>query len=161
MAHHITERAFPVGSSYHPACRRQGTQETHHLYAQIKRAESVRYNDLEYIEERRRWAEAVLQGPGNMNAFVYLDEAGFNLHIIRNFGRASRGRRAIQKVLYNRGPNYSLIVALDMTGILAIHFRQGAFNQEALTRLATLFPEIEDDAAPLSWTTCRFTRRIW
>jgi len=80
-----------------------------------------------------------------MNEFVYIDEAGFNLHITRNFGRAPRGRRAIQSVPYNRGPNYSLIVALDKTGILASHFRQGAFNQETLTQFlqAMLFPAIE------------------
>ena len=61
-----------------------------------------------------------------MNHFVYIDEAGFNLHITRKYGRAPRGRRAFQRVPYNRGPNMSLVVAVDKTGVLAHQFKRGA-----------------------------------
>ena len=96
------------------------------------RAESERYNDPECIEARQQWAENVLHGPGNMGHFVYVDEAGFDLNITRRYGRAPRGRRAFQRVPYNRGPNMSLVVAVDKTGILASHFKRDAYNQETL-----------------------------
>ncbi|KAF9323522.1 hypothetical protein BG006_001364, partial [Podila minutissima] len=54
-----------------------------------------------------------------MKHFVYIDEAGFNLHITRKYGRAPQGRRAFQRVPYNRGPNMSLVITVDKTGILA------------------------------------------
>lgn len=112
----------------------------------LMRIESERYNDPEYIEERQRWAQNVLHGPGDMSHFVYIDEAGFNLHISRKYGRAPQGRRAFLRVPYNRGPNFSLIAALDSTGILASHFKLCAYNQETLIQLlqTKLFPAINE-----------------
>lgn len=108
------------------------------------RVESERYNEPERIEARRQWAENVLIGPGNMDHFVYIDEAGFNLRITRRYGRAPRGRRAVQRVPYNRGPTMSLVVAVDKTGILAHHFRRGAYNQETFTEFLKdqVFPNL-------------------
>lgn len=111
----------------------------------LMRVESERYNDPEYIMGRQEWARQVNSGPGNMNHFIYIDEAGFNLHITRKYGRAPRGRRAFQSVPYNRGPNFSLIVAVDKTGIVAFNFKQAAYNQATFTEFLQekLFPEID------------------
>ncbi|KAI9241337.1 MAG: hypothetical protein BYD32DRAFT_457998 [Podila humilis] len=97
-------------------------------------AEPECYNNPEYINGRRQWAQQVLNGPGNMNHFVYIDEAGFNLHITCKYGCAPRGRRAFQVVPYNHGPNQSLVIAIDSTGILAWHFKPRAYSQVTFTK---------------------------
>ncbi|KAG0045083.1 hypothetical protein BGZ89_005771, partial [Linnemannia elongata] len=61
----------------------------------LMRVELGRYNDPEHIEGRRQWAENVLHGPRNMNHFVYIDEANFNLHITRKFYKTQKVQDAI------------------------------------------------------------------
>lgn len=120
--------------------------------------EPERYKDPERIEGRRQWAENVLHGPGNMNHFVYIDEAGFNLHITRKYGRAPRGRRAFQRVPYTRGPNMSLVIAVDKTGILAYHFKRGAYNQDSSIKFLEdkLFPRFDDRHRILLMDSAKF-----
>jgi len=130
----------------------------------LMRVEPERYNDPERIEGRRQWAENVLHGPGNMNNFVYIDEAGFNLHITRKYGRAPRGRCAFQRVPYNRGPNMSLVVAVDKTGILAHIFKRGAYNQESFAEFLEdqLFPRLDGRRRILLMDNAKFhkTQRV-
>jgi hypothetical protein len=99
-----------------------------------------------------------------MNTFVYIDEAGFNLHITRKYGRAPRGRRAYQRVPYNRDPNMSLVIAVDKTGILAYHFKRGAYNQDSYTEFLkdNLFPQLGGRRRILLMDNARFhkTRKV-
>jgi transposase len=130
----------------------------------LMRAETERYNDPEHTEARQQWAENVLQGPGNMNRFIFIDEAGFNLHITRRYGRAPRGRHAIQRVPYNHGLNMSLVIAIDQTGVLAYHFKLGAFNQESFTEFLEnqLFPRLDGRHRVLLLDNAKFhkTQRV-
>ncbi|OAQ28966.1 hypothetical protein K457DRAFT_75426, partial [Linnemannia elongata AG-77] len=111
-----------------------------------------------------KWTENVLLGPGNMNHFVYIDEASLNMRITRKYGCAPLGRRAFQRVPYNRGPNMSSVVAVDQTGILAHHFKRGAYNQETFTKFLEdqVFPSPEPRHRILLMDNAKFhkTQRV-
>ncbi|KAF9134560.1 hypothetical protein BGW39_006653 [Mortierella sp. 14UC] len=47
------------------------------------------------------------------------NESGLNLHIRQMYGRAPRGARPIKPVRMQKGPDLSLLVALDSTGLIA------------------------------------------
>jgi hypothetical protein len=59
------------------------------------RVESERYNDQPHVYERQQWARQVMATASTMNSFVFIDEAGFNLHIHRKYGKAAKGKRTI------------------------------------------------------------------
>jgi transposase len=50
---------------------------------------------------------------------VFIDEAGVHQGMVRLFGRAYRGQRAVDAVPRNRGTNVSLIGALSLDGLVA------------------------------------------
>ena len=50
---------------------------------------------------------------------VFIDEAGVHLGMVRLFGRAFRGQRAVDAVPRHRGTNVSLIGALTLDGLVA------------------------------------------
>lgn len=112
----------------------------------LMRAKLEHYNDQPHVDEWQQWAQQVMATAGNMNSFVFIDEAGFNLHIHHKYGRAARGRHAIQRVPYNCGPNMSLLVAIDHTGILTYNFKHSAYNQESFTEFLQdkLFPILQE-----------------
>ncbi|SPO20915.1 uncharacterized protein UTRI_00392 [Ustilago trichophora] len=105
-----------------------------------------RHNSPETIAARREWV-AAYRGQGlSLNDAVFLDEAGFHLQQTRKVGRAPVGQRAIQQNRpYNRGPNLSLLVAVDHNGIQAHHIKTGAWNADALLDffLAYVLPKFE------------------
>jgi len=59
---------------------------------------------------------------------VFVDEAGFNLHMIRRFGRAPRGRRPVRIRPTAKGKNLSVVVAASREGIIASEVKLGAYN---------------------------------
>lgn len=109
---------------------------------ELMRAEPEGYNEPERIEGRLQWAQNIGDGPGNRRHFVYIDEAGFNLHITRRYGRVPQGGRTVQRVPCKHGPHISLVVAVDETGILACQFKRGVHNQETFSEFLEyqLFP---------------------
>jgi transposase len=80
----------------------------------------------------------------NLMDSVFIDEAGFNLHLTRRFGRARRGERAVRVRPTQRGRNVSVVVAVGREGIIASEVRLGAFNTDRFnTFLAdTLLPNL-------------------
>ena len=62
---------------------------------------------------------------------VYIDEAGFNLHLTRRRGRSRIGERATIETVNSRGGNISICAAISPTlGVLHYKIRLGAFNSE-------------------------------
>jgi transposase len=96
----------------------------------LPRQEPADYNSPERIQHRQAWTQEFLEMGGSMMEAVYIDEAGFNLHLARRFGRSRRGRRAVQVRPTQRGRNISLVVAIGMEGVIAAQVRLGAFNTE-------------------------------
>ena len=53
---------------------------------------------------------------------VFIDEAGFNMHIRRNFSRSKRGMPAKAVIPANRGITVSIIDAICEKGVIDLHF---------------------------------------
>jgi len=62
---------------------------------------------------------------------IYIDEAGFNLHLIRRRGRSRIGQRATVETVNSRGGNISICAAISPTlGVMHYKVRLGAFNSD-------------------------------
>ena len=63
---------------------------------------------------------------------VYIDESGFNIHLMRTRGRAPAGTRAVRTVCGSRGRNISFITAISNQypdGIIYHEVVEGGVNQ--------------------------------
>jgi transposase len=81
------------------------------------------------ILARNVFSRDMLQNPpNNRRNLIYLDEAGFNLHLRRRQGRAMRGSRALLTVPNSRGRNISVAAAMSEDGFLHHKVRLGAYN---------------------------------
>jgi transposase len=99
----------------------------------LLRSEPEDFNSGRRIQERMDWAREFLEMGRSMMDAVYVDEAGFNLHLTRRFGRAPRGRRATKVRPTQRGKNMSVAIAVSREGILAHDVRLGAYNSVSFT----------------------------
>ncbi len=59
---------------------------------------------------------------------IFLDESGINLALTRLYARAPRGERAVGSVPQSYGQNYTVLAALDRSGIRAAMLVAGAAN---------------------------------
>jgi hypothetical protein len=55
---------------------------------------------------------------------VFIDEASFNIHLRRNFGRSKRGQPAKAKVPSNRGISISILGAICEKGVIDLTLRR-------------------------------------
>ena len=69
----------------------------------------------------------------DVNHQVLIDEAGVNLGLVRSYGRAPSGCRAVGDKPVNPGPNISLVGALGIDGVRAIMMVEGAVNGPLFT----------------------------
>lgn len=65
-----------------------------------------------------------------MNDLVALDEAGSNIAMTRQFGRAPRGERAPGRKPFRWGPNITMLAALFPTGLKAMMTVEGGTTAE-------------------------------
>ena len=94
----------------------------------LLRYEPEDYNSPERIRARLEWTQHFIDIGGSMMEVVYMDEAGFNLHSTRRFGRAERGKRAAVVRPTQKGRNVSMVVAVAREGIVASEIKLGAYN---------------------------------
>ncbi|SPO22464.1 uncharacterized protein UTRI_01142 [Ustilago trichophora] len=97
--------------------------------------EEIRHHlqDPEVITAQQAWVWPFRTSGHTLDDAVFLDEAGFHLQQTRKVGRARVGERATQcNRPYNRGPNMSLLVAIDCNGIQARRVKTGAWNSASL-----------------------------
>ena len=81
--------------------------------------------------------EYVRQSIRNSNErTIFLDEAGFNLHLRRHRGRNVIGKRATTSLPSSRGGNISVMIALSQNGILHHHVQLGSYNAEKLLQFS-------------------------
>lgn len=64
------------------------------------------------VQQRADWAQANLVRSADLSEAVFIDEAGFNLHLRRRRGRAAVGKRAAAVEPTERGRNLTLVVAI-------------------------------------------------
>jgi transposase len=67
----------------------------------------------------------------NRQSLVFVDEAGFNLHIKRSKGWSPTCERATVGVANQRGGNISIAGALTINGLQHFNVKEGAFNKES------------------------------
>ncbi|KAF9121635.1 hypothetical protein BGW39_010370 [Mortierella sp. 14UC] len=53
----------------------------------LLRQEPADYNNPERLQARQVWTQEFLESAASMMNAVFVDEAGFNLHLVRRFGR--------------------------------------------------------------------------
>ncbi|KAI8136503.1 hypothetical protein BJV82DRAFT_484621, partial [Fennellomyces sp. T-0311] len=73
---------------------------------------SEKRNDPATIKARMVWALALSHQNIDYMKCIFIDEAGFNLHIKRTFGRSKRGKPAKAVVPKNRGVTISILGAI-------------------------------------------------
>lgn len=89
-----------------------------HYHLKRLEVQSEERNSPEKMANRKKWVEDQIGVA--LNDAVYIDEAGFNLHLSRRRGRAAAGERAVQYMPKRAGKNMTLIVACSPTdGVLA------------------------------------------
>lgn len=90
-----------------------------------------RVNDQNRLEQRRDFATFFLTNCSvDDRNNVFIDESGFNLHMRRNYGRSSSGKRATIIVPTIRGKNITLLSALNSEGIIHYQTFTGSCNSE-------------------------------
>jgi len=84
----------------------------------------------------------------NAEDLAFLDESGVNTRMMRSHARAPRGQRAIDHQPKARGPNYTVIGALTMAGIIASHLLDGSMRKPEFLRYLEyeLFPKLKKGA---------------
>jgi len=60
--------------------------------------------------------------------FVYMGETGINLHMVRSYGYSPKNTKAYKVVKRSKGINISLLLAIEMSGILAYQIKDELFN---------------------------------
>lgn len=63
-------------------------------------------------------------GTFNYSESVFIDEAGFNMHLKRNFGRSARGKPAKAVVPSQRGVNITILGAISKDGVIDLTLRK-------------------------------------
>ena len=89
--------------------------------------------NTERIKEARCDFAAWMMTTGLARHRIYIDESGFNIHLMRSRGRAAAGERAVRVVCGSRGKNVSFITAISNRhpdGIIYHEVIEGGVNQE-------------------------------
>ncbi|KAL7839064.1 hypothetical protein SRHO_G00257220 [Serrasalmus rhombeus] len=73
--------------------------------------------------------------------YIFIDEAGFNLHKIRRRGRNIIGNRAIVNVPGHRGGNITMCAAIGPRGVIHHHAQLGPYNTP---RLVSFLDELKN-----------------
>ncbi|XP_035984918.1 uncharacterized protein LOC118558489 isoform X1 [Fundulus heteroclitus] len=99
---------------------------------------SARHKDLRY-----EYVQRILQldAVARPHEYLFLDEAGFNLHKRRQRGRIIIGQRAITEVPGQRGGNITLCAAMGLEGLVHRQAVLGSYNTQ---RLLTFLEELKD-----------------
>ena len=87
------------------------------MYADEKETERVQSLRVKF------WLEMQAISPENL---IFIDEAGVNLSLIRQFARAPKGKRAYSKRPQKRSKNVSVIGAIGLKGIISKYSLLGA-----------------------------------
>ncbi|KAG2217216.1 hypothetical protein INT45_013961 [Circinella minor] len=81
-------------------------------------------NSDETIAARMNWAHAFESSGIDYYKCIFIDEAGFNMYIKRNFGRSKRGTPAKALVSKSRGVNMTIIGGITGEGIVNLSLRR-------------------------------------
>ena len=81
-------------------------------------------NSDETIASRINWAHAFESSGMDYYKCIFIDEAGFNMHIKRNFGRSKRGTPAKALVSKSRGVNMTIIGGITGEGVVNLSLRR-------------------------------------
>ena len=79
--------------------------------------------------QRAAW-RAMAQAELWAGCLVFVDESGANRARVPLYGWAPRGQRALGQAPRNRGPNTSLLAALNKDGLVATMTVEGSTNKE-------------------------------
>ena len=95
----------------------------------------IERNSIRILDSRKSYAREVINYTNEK--FVYLDETGFNLHTSTNYGYSLKNTKAYAVFPSNKGINVSVMVAINLNGIVAFELKNGAYNGELFIRFIT------------------------
>ncbi|KJE93547.1 hypothetical protein CAOG_009762 [Capsaspora owczarzaki ATCC 30864] len=111
------------------------------VYEQVKLKNSDRIKD-----QRKEFAETFMQHAPPIHRIFYVDESGFNANQHRLRGRAPKGQRAIKQVKTIRAPNFTLIAAIGMQGLVLKDVRMGGVKGTVFKdAMGKLFDHLEQE----------------
>ena len=113
-------------------------------------------NTVHLIQERRNFALSMVNVPQERR--IYLDETGFNLHTLFNYGWSPSNMVPIIPVNPNRRRNCTLVMAVSCFGVEAFRTFPGACNAQILSQfvIEELNPLFEGRPAFLLLDNVRF-----
>nr|XP_047136089.1 uncharacterized protein LOC124813285 [Hydra vulgaris] len=86
-------------------------------------------NTMERINQRSIFAAEVARiADSNL---VFLDETGFNKHIVRSYGYSPKDTKAYFTVPANKGQNVSLMCLISNLGVECYQYKSGACNTQS------------------------------
>ncbi|CEP08731.1 hypothetical protein [Parasitella parasitica] len=104
---------------------------------------SERRHSLTLLEDRRRTIQEWIEDPtiDFESNCVFIDEAGFNMHLTRTRGWSIKGKPATSKGPKDRGVNISILGAISPEGVIDISVRKPEFisckKRDAAGKLVT------------------------
>jgi hypothetical protein len=112
----------------------------------MTRPELEARNCVDTIQKRLEYAEKFMRdSPMDKRKIVFIDESGFNLHLRRQHGWSSIGKRAVVRIPTQRGSNINLISAINFEQSLHFKIRMLTTNANAFrTFLEELFTILSD-----------------
>jgi transposase len=113
-------------------------------------------NEMRIIESRLAYSQMIWSIPDEK--LIFVDESGFNLHLVPHYGYAPRGMDPHIVVPTQRGANLSLLLAIDIRGLVCWELRVGAYNSVLFTEWcrSTLFPKIRGRDMIVAMDNARF-----
>ena len=92
----------------------------------IKKLEQISEyrNSNETIASRMNWGYSFEISGIDYYQCVFIDEASFNMHIKRSFGRSKRGKPAKALVSKSRGVNITILGAITGEGVVNLSLRR-------------------------------------
>ena len=81
-------------------------------------------NSEETKAKRAEWVAWTIASQIDYHKCIFIDEAGFNLHIKRNFGRSKRGHLAKATVPKYRGVTITILGAMTSEGVVHLSLRK-------------------------------------
>ena len=116
----------------------------------------VARNESRIIEDRWAYSQMIRQILDIQ--LIFVDECGFNLHVSPHYGYSLRGSDAHVIVPTQRGINLSLLMAIDINGIVSWEFQDGAYNALLFEQWCSsnLFPKINGRNMTVVMDNARF-----
>lgn len=113
-------------------CRSTVDNHLHNMLFTVKKVNNEREQmNIEINKQKRRdYVQRILEINGEVDSvIVFIDETNFNLYTKRQYGRSSKGKKAVSRDPSSKGPNIHVIGGISTNGLEFWESRRGSFKK--------------------------------